>query len=324
VTAGWYPDPHGGPGLRWWDGSTWTEQTAAQPAAAPATLSQAAATPATPAAFSQPAAAPATIGEPAATGGYGEIPPGGGNSNGLLLGGAVAAVALLVVVAVVLVAGGDDGEGATTDTTTSTTAAVTETTAAPATTAPPTTTGSPPSTITPDPDSARLASGGLSFARVGEPWQDWAVSGRGEIPEVQATVGQFVVVQEESPSGGQWIANLLLGSLTDAIVYNGEAALAATTQTLAQRLIDNHYVDDLQAEVLSEREISVSGHAGYYMHYELTFQQEGLETTRETLVLAVIDTGQARPGVFWASMPHNRADLNSGLEAAYSSLAVDG
>jgi Protein of unknown function (DUF2510) len=314
VTAGWYPDPHGGPGLRWWDGSTWTDHTAAQPAAAPAT----------PAPLSPPAAAPATSGEPAASGGYGEIPPGGGNSNGLLLGGAVAAVALLVVVAVVLVAGGD-GEGATTDTTTSTTTPVTETTAAPATTAPPSTTpGSTPSTITPDPDSARLASGGLSFARVGEPWQDWAVSGRGEIPEVQATVGQFVVVQEESPSGGQWIANLLLGSLTDAIVYNGEAALAATTQTLAQRLIDNHYVDDLQAEVLSEREISVTGHAGYYMHYELTFQQEGLETTRETLVLAVVDTGQARPGVFWASMPHNRADLNSGLEAAYSSLAADG
>jgi hypothetical protein len=311
VTAGWYPDPHGGPGLRWWDGSTWTEHTAAQPAAAPAE-------------FSQPVAAPATTGQPAASGGYGEIPPGGGNPNGLLLGGAVVTVVLLVVVAVVLLTGGDDGEGATTDTTTSTTA-VTGTTAAPATTAPPpTTTGSTPATITPDPDSARLASGGLSFARVGEPWQDWAVSGRGEIPEVQGTVGQFVVVQEESPSGGQWIANLLLGSLTDAIVYNGEAALAATTQTLAQRLIDNHYVENLQADVLSEREISVSGHAGYYMHYELTFRQEGLETTRETLVLAVVDTGQARPGVFWASMPHNRADLNSGLEAAYSSLAVDG
>ncbi|AXI76867.1 phospholipid scramblase-related protein [Peterkaempfera bronchialis] len=24
---GWYPDPHGAPGLRWWDGSRWTEHT---------------------------------------------------------------------------------------------------------------------------------------------------------------------------------------------------------------------------------------------------------------------------------------------------------
>lgn len=31
--AGWYPDPHGQPVLRWWDGVSWNEQTqaAAQP-----------------------------------------------------------------------------------------------------------------------------------------------------------------------------------------------------------------------------------------------------------------------------------------------------
>ncbi len=26
VPAGWYPDPAGGPGRRWWDGTAWTEQ----------------------------------------------------------------------------------------------------------------------------------------------------------------------------------------------------------------------------------------------------------------------------------------------------------
>ena len=25
--AGWYPDPSGAPGARWWDGTTWTEHT---------------------------------------------------------------------------------------------------------------------------------------------------------------------------------------------------------------------------------------------------------------------------------------------------------
>ena len=27
TSPGWYPDPHGAPGLRWWDGSQWTEHT---------------------------------------------------------------------------------------------------------------------------------------------------------------------------------------------------------------------------------------------------------------------------------------------------------
>ena len=34
-TAGWYPDPAGSGGTRWWDGSTWTEHVQA-PAPAPA------------------------------------------------------------------------------------------------------------------------------------------------------------------------------------------------------------------------------------------------------------------------------------------------
>src|SRR6187402_2936903 len=32
VPAGWYADPTGQAGLRWWDGSTWSDQTAAAPA----------------------------------------------------------------------------------------------------------------------------------------------------------------------------------------------------------------------------------------------------------------------------------------------------
>jgi hypothetical protein len=27
ASFGWYPDPHGMPILRWWDGSAWTDRT---------------------------------------------------------------------------------------------------------------------------------------------------------------------------------------------------------------------------------------------------------------------------------------------------------
>ena len=33
--AGWYPDPAGGGGQRWWNGASWSEQVQAAPAAQP-------------------------------------------------------------------------------------------------------------------------------------------------------------------------------------------------------------------------------------------------------------------------------------------------
>jgi hypothetical protein len=37
----------------------------------------------------------------------------------------------------------------------------------------------------------------------------------------------------------------------------------------------------------------------------------------------VVDTGRARPGAFYASIPYNRADLNDGMDQAYRSLVVN-
>ena len=49
----------------------------------------------------------------------------------------------------------------------------------------------------------------------------------------------------------------------------------------------------------------------------------GLEATREKVIVVMVDTGRARPGVFWASIPYNRIDLNEGLDQAYASLQVN-
>lgn len=59
--AGWYADPNGGPGLRYWDGGGWTDATQPAPVAA---------------GYPAPGSASATPGYPAATPGYPAATPG--------------------------------------------------------------------------------------------------------------------------------------------------------------------------------------------------------------------------------------------------------
>ena len=63
--AGWYPDPQG-QGLRWWDGSTWTEHTHEEGAAAATTTATASTAPsAASTASTSPAIATSDAGKPA-------------------------------------------------------------------------------------------------------------------------------------------------------------------------------------------------------------------------------------------------------------------
>jgi hypothetical protein len=337
VDAGWYSDPNGGPDLRWWDGTAWTEHV--NPAAVGhAGAHEGAALQAPPgptdgypppspgvygpsAAYAPPQ--PGMSGEYAPPGMPGGFPPpqrpqpGGGNRTLL-----IALVALIVVLVgiggFVLLSGGDDDETSTSTTTTTEDDEGGEP-ASTTTTADDTT----PSTVTgPGGDGETVTAGGLSFTRLDEPWGDWGRS-NGEITELSGTAGQFVVVQEEAPSGGQWISNLLLGELASTFSYGGEEDLPATTNAVADTLVSSYYVEGAQSSTVTETEVTIDGRPGYFIHRELTFEQAGLETTREKVVVVLVDTGSgSQPGVFWASIPYNRSDLSAGLDEAYQSLQV--
>lgn len=354
MEAGWYSDPNGGSDLRWWDGSAWTEHTSAPTAEATASTTASPDAPATtgppphdapsagpptdippgpgmpPGAFPPPTAGdsggfappdPASGGFPPPGPSSGGFPPAGSprqnDSSRYMLIGLVALIAVLLGVGgvVLLSSGGDDDETTTESTTTTEVDESTTTTSEEDETTTTTTAG--------EPDSEFVSSGGMTFTRLPAPWQDWIANGQGSIPELEGTAGQFVVVQEEAPSGGQWISNLLIGDLTSSIAYSGEADLPTATQALADALIGAYYVEDAQASLVLEQPITVDGHPGYFMHHELTFQQEGLETTQEKVVVVVVDTGRARPGVFWASIPYNSSELNAGMDQVYASLKVN-
>jgi Protein of unknown function (DUF2510) len=348
VNPGWYADPHGGPDLRWWDGSSWTEHTSPPVGAAPsdptpAPVAQAAPPTdpwpapvgapaggpsgdrwAAPAAAPQQWGAPAPLAPPGSPGGPGPggfgsgggVPPpqqaGGGSNRTLLVVLGIGVALLLVIGGVVLFSGGDDD----TSTGTSTTTTATEDTT--------TTTGTDDTTTTaPDATSEVVTSGAVSFTRLPEPWGDWVSAGRGEIYELANTAGQFVVVQENAPSGGQWIGNLLIGDLGPSITYSGTADLPTAAQLLTDELVASYYVEGAAATTILTTPVEIDGHPAHFIHTELSFAQAGLDTTNEKVVVVLVDTGASRPSVFWASIPNNRVDLNDGMDQVYRSLVVN-
>ena len=328
MNPGWYADPHGGPDLRWWDGSTWTEHTSPPVGAAPSAPSGGqwaapvgAPTPAHEQWGAPTQAPPGGHGGPPGPGGMG---PGGmgsgggfpppqqaGSSNRTLLVVLGIGVALLLVVGgVVLFSGGDDEVGS--DPTTTTEADDTTTTAPDDT------------TTTTDPGSSELVtSGAVSFTRLPAPWEDWVTTGHDELYELTNTAGQFVVVQENAPSGGQWIGNLLIGDLGPSITYTGAADLPAAAQALTDELVASYYVEGAVATPILNTAVEIDGHPAHFIHTELSFAQAGLETTNEKVVVVLVDTGANRPSAFYASIPYNRSDLNAGMDEVYRSLVVD-
>jgi Protein of unknown function (DUF2510) len=346
VNPGWYADPHGGPDLRWWDGSSWTEHTSPPVGAAPSDPTPAPVAQAAPAAdpwaapvgapaggpsgdqWAPPAAAPQQWGTPATQappggpgdpgpGGFGSgggFPPpqqaGGGSNRTLLVVLGIGVALLLVIGGVVLFSGGSDDDTSTG--TTTTTADATTTTETDDTT-----------TTAPDATSELVSSGAVSFTRLPEPWGDWVSASRGEIYELANTAGQFVVVQENAPSGGQWIGNLLIGDLGPSITYSGTADLPTAAQLLTDELVASYYVEGAAATTILSTPVEIDGHPAHFIHTELSFAQAGLDTTNEKVVVVLVDTGASRPSVFWASIPNNRVDLNDGLDQVYRSLVVN-
>lgn len=241
-------------------------------------------------------------------------PPGGDRRNVLIVVGALVAGALVVGAAFAL--RGDDD---TASPSTSERATTTEDGGSTAST----TDGTSDTTGATQEGAALVTSGGLTFTRLPEPWQDWVDGGNRPLPELQPTAGQFVVVQEVTPDGGGWIGNIVIGDLTPSIAYEGEDDLPTAAKALSTQLIENYYVEGSPTVIVNETSVTIDGHPAYLVHNEVSLSQEGLETTQEKVIVVLVDTGRARPGAFYASIPYNRADLNTGMDAAFQSLQVN-
>lgn len=323
--AGWYPDPSGTPGLfRYWDGTQWTPAVSRAPFAPPPGSAPYGSAPYGSAPYGS---APYAAGQQGAPSAYRPSGPPGGNGSAASPGtppvpgsptprrGAIGwwlAAAAIVIVLVLVVVGavrlsrvlapgaGPGGE--------------------------PTTQVCPPSSFdSPSPEAeptdGRVHGGKLSFPQLADPFGP--VVPEYEVPFARDTHQQMVLVEPDYDGpGNDWVATVMVGDL-----FAGDGFF--TPQDGSRIVVDcvvGRFYGDAQVtrhDVRNEA-TTIDGHDAWVVESQLSFDIAGLKTKGELMIVAIVSTGPAGSGIYYASIPDTTPELVAPARQALAGLTVSG
>jgi hypothetical protein len=329
--AGWYDDPSGTPRQqRWWNGESWSAQVRSADGGDSTGATGATGGPASEPIWPAPERPTEVLQHgpgwadwddewsvyaPPSLPGPAEPPAPSMPRRWILgMGGTAIGLVLIALVAVLLTRGGDEPKPA---------AAPSAGDPSPRESGPGAPTNPPGRGGPADPSRVSDPASGLSYARLPD-WLPW--SGAQVTIAGVGTAGQYVVTQQEVPSGGEYIAQVVLGLVDSSVIqYDGPDSLQAAAQALS-RLAERDpdmYPPHTVAPLPSER-ITVDGHPGWRVRVDLKFTDaKGYTATGERLDVAVIDLGGKRLGGVLASIPNDRNDLLPDVDEAYRTLRID-
>lgn len=305
-TPGWYPDPSGQPGYRWWDGRGWTSSTTGAPGSAP---------PAAPLGGSR----------------GGRAGPGRGR------GGVVALVAVLAVLVLLtalvvprLLGGGRDDRADPGPAPTSTVSAWDET-SRPTPTPTPTPT---PRSPTPSAGGGTPSEGGLQSCPYGDPYarQDHPSDGRvhggglshAPVPGWAGFDGSgytwaYDVAGQYDHVSGTWIASTVVGALSTADGFTGpQQSALGMMECLAS---SDYYAGFVGREDVVSQAVTIDGRPGWWLRSEIRVQ--GQEVEGDVADVVVVDDGSGESlSFFSACAPLGDPERTALIDAARESLGV--
>jgi hypothetical protein len=238
-----------------------------------------------------------------------------------LIGGISAgtAVAIAIIVIVANSMGGSPSSDTAADQTQVSTPPSPTAAASPTVTASPTASATPPAAVLSDGQS------GLSYTQLGAPWQAGCPSSLDSA--FPWTAGESALAGQVNNNGqtSPWYAEACSGPLPTQYNYSGASDLENTATNVASTLGNAYYnaLAHTTAPVLSQP-VSVSGHAGWEVEYQLTYTNaaaQGATWTTEEGAVVVVDTGTGNtPVVFFASVPNTLGTTT--VDSFVSSLAL--
>lgn len=310
-TAGWYPDPEGRSGLeRWWNGLGWSESVRpmsrsgatmtaqqVQPTGAPMQYEVSSGV-----GFAYPGVAESTPTPlPVATGPSGAGDAGmyrsGTGGRGAWIAGLVGVAVLALIITLVVFVGAADDEPD-----------------------PPIATGTVPESPTRAPGQTRIVDeeAGVAYPYLGTYWLEFV----NEVAETTSTAGQYIVTQEQVPTGGQFIAQVTSGPLQPVFGYGGPSSFASTIAAVQDSVRVNYYPAPNEIETLRDEAVTVDGAAAYLLEFNLTWDVAGYDSTGERAALILIETGRTAPALMYISIPNTHAELYGIVDRVLAEIDV--
>ncbi len=271
---GWYPDPAGNPGhFRYWNGSTWSQQTTTTPQSTPAPP------------------------DPAGPGGVPPTPHRRGR------GPLVAAITAIVLLALTLTwflnrSGTTASAPEDTNTSTPTISAWNET-STPTPSKNPSSEQAPSQAVLTDcpvaplmsldhPDDGRLHGGHISVERLGDGWYDdesgfvsWAVDSSGQM----------------KPIVDSWVSNSAVGGLlkSDGFTDPHRSALAFMSCYASS----SYYNGFTGRKDLTSQKMTIDGHSAWWLRSEIRVDFDDPSVQGDIVDLIVVDTGDPTMLSYW-------------------------
>lgn len=286
AAVGWYPDPGGRPGqYRYWNGSSWSSHTTADPRRTPPPSEQ----------DSAPTSARSTNRRQAI-----------GWWIGIGIAVLVVAVIIWAVIRVLptLNADGNPWTPGGNASANFCTAGVNTSTASPQPQAP-----------------GRVSAGHLSFPELGDPWQQPTPDNRvpfGTIAMMQTAPDQ----SDYDGKGNDWVSSILV---SDLVSGDGFADARSASTVVLACVLGKYYADNVvHQQQISAGAHTVDGHAGWMIETQLSYDIPGLRAKGERVLLLVVQVKPDQYGLFYASVPDTSSDRLPDARKALSELKVSG
>jgi hypothetical protein len=171
------------------------------------------------------------------------------------------------------------------------------------------------------PTDGRVHGGPVSYPMLPAPWQ--APTAEDRVPFGVNVLSQDVTVEPNYDGKlSSWVASVLVGELQAG---DGFFTPQQGSQIVVKCILGKFYgKNQVNSDVVVDKATTIDGHDAWIVESKLTFDIPGLQTKGERLIVAIVQAGTDRSGLFYASIPDTTPQLLQPARDALAQLKVDG